>query len=212
MWKDTQAGKDFYDLLAVLHSRVSLSLTFTTGGIPPLRVDELPDIPWRLSCHSPEEAPVILRRAKTWSAKLQHVGINLLLWRSKLEECRRALLLFLEAGINDVLLLPVVPVGFGRGFTEETLSEDMIAAFLSSLRIPSIRLTACHKPPRFSLGADLGCGANDWFVAITAEKVVQSCSFTDHGHPLTTVTYQALLAATAKLSRLPCYRSLMWTP
>ena len=53
----------------------------------------------------------------------------------------------------------------------------------------------------------MGCGANDWFVSITEHKIVKSCSFVDRGHPLTEPTYQALLAATKDLPRLPCYRS-----
>jgi hypothetical protein len=55
--------------------------------------------------------------------------------------------------------------------------------------------------------ADRGCGANDWFVSITEEKIVKSCSFIDRGRPLLEPTCQALLAATQELPRLPCYRS-----
>jgi hypothetical protein len=207
LWEDPQAGKDFYDLLRVLHESISLSLTFTTSGIPPLRVADVPDIPWRLSCHAPEEAPRIIRQAKTWSQTLPQVGINLLLWRSKIEECRRAVLEFLAAGLHDLLLLTMIPAGFGKRFNEETLSEEAVTTFLEGLKIPAIRLTACHKPPRFSLGADLGCGANDWFVSITETKMVKSCSFIDRGQPLAQPSYQALRAATQQLPRLPCYRS-----
>jgi hypothetical protein len=207
LWEDPRAGKDFYDLVTLLYQSVSLSLTFTTSGIPPLQVDRLPSMPLRLSCHSPEEAALIIARAKTWGKSLHQVGINLLLWRSKLEACRRAISQFLAAGINDILLLTMQPSGFGIQFAEESLSEGTVAAFLESLAIPSLRLTACQKPPIFSHGADMGCGANDWFVSITEEKVVKSCSFISSGYPLLEPTYQALLTATRQLTRLPCYRS-----
>ncbi len=212
LWEDPLAGKDFYDLVATLTRSVSLSLTFTTSGIPALRVDRLPAMPVRLSCHVPEEAPTLIARAQAWGDALPQVGINLLLWRSKLDQCRQAIDQWVAAGFTDLLLLTMLPAGGGIHFAAEALTDDMVASFLATLRLPSIRLTACHSPPPAALGADLGCGANDWFVSIAEEKVVKSCSFIGAGQPLTAPTYQALLEATRDLPRLSCYRSYRSSP
>jgi hypothetical protein len=212
LWEDPHTGKNFYDLVSTLFGRVSLTLTFTTSGIPRLRVEQLPDMPLRLSCHHPAETLPIIERAETYRKTLSQVGINLLLWRSRLDECRQAITQFLAAGFNDILLLTMLPAGFGVDFAVEALHEQEVAAFIQSLGVNSVRLTGCQKPPSISVSADMGCGANDWFVAITEAKKVKSCSFVDQGHPLTEPTYQALLAATANLPRLPCYRSYRTAP
>lgn len=209
LWEDEEAGKDFYDLIADLDQQVSLSLTFTTSGVPKLKADGVPDIPLRLSCHYPWEAKQVLKRAKGLVSRksISSVGINLLLWRTHLDECRQAIYQFMAAGFNDILLLTMQPAGFGVDFADESLSEHEVASFISSLGINPLRLTACHKPPPLSISTDMGCGANDWFVSITEHKMVKSCSFVGSGHPLTEPTYNALLAATKGLPRLPCYRS-----
>jgi hypothetical protein len=206
LWEDPQAAKTFYDLVTLLHRSVTLSLTFTTSGMPSLRGDLLPDMPFRLSCHSPEEAERVIAKVKALGKSLKQVGINLLLWRSKLEECRRAVAQFLAAGIDDILLLTMLPSGFGINFAAEALSDEMIGEFVTSLPNSCVRLTACHKPPHRTLSADMGCGANDWFVSITEGKLVRSCSFISHGTPLLEPTYRGLLYATRQLPRLPCYR------
>lgn len=207
LWEDLPAEKNFYDLVAALYGQVSLALTFTTSGIPNLHVDQLPDMPVRLSCHDPGETQTIIARAQPWRKTLSQVGINLLLWRSKLNACRQAITQFRSAGFTDILLLTMLPAGFGAHFAAEALSEHEIAVFINSLGIDAVRLTACPKPPPSLHSTDMGCGANDWFVSITEHKVVKACSFVDSGHPLTEPTYQALLAATQHLPRLPCYRS-----
>jgi hypothetical protein len=206
LWEDRQAGKNFYDLVSLLHDRVSLSLTFTTSGIPTLQAHRLPDMPFRFSCHCPEEAALVIGKLKALGKAMKRVGINFLLWRSKLAACRRAIAQFLAAGFDDILLLTMLPAGFGVEFAAEALSEELIAEFITSLGLPSVRLTACQKPPPASLSADMGCGANDWFASVTETKVVKSCSFIPHGSPLLEPTYRGLLAATQHLSRLSCYR------
>jgi len=205
LWQDDEAGKSFYDLIADLEQQVSLSLTFTTSAVPKVKADQLPNIALRLSCHYPWEVKRVLSQAKALCPS--KVGINLLLWRSHLDECRQAIYHFLSEGFNDILLLTMQPAGFGVQFADESLSESEVASFINRLELNSVRLTACQKPPRFSANADMGCGANDWFVSITEHKIVKSCSFVDSGHPLTSPTYQALLAASQHLPRLPCYRS-----
>ena len=177
LWEDPQAGKDFYDLVNALSGRVSLALTFTTSGIPALQVEQLPDLPLRLSCHTPEEAAMIIARADRCRQSVSQVGINLLLWRSKLDACRQAAEQFVAAGYHDILLLTMLPAGFGVQFAAEGLAESEVAAFIKSLGISSIRLTACQQPPPKMWSSDMGCGANDWFVSITEEKVVKACSF-----------------------------------
>lgn len=211
LWEDPQAGKDFYDLVNALSGRVSLALTFTTSGIPALQVERLPDLPLRLSCHTPEEVATIIARADRCRQSVSQVGINLLLWRSQLDACRRAVAQFAAAGYHDILLLTMLPAGFGASFAAEALAETEVAAFIKSLGggnpLGAIRLTACQQPPRTIRSSDMGCGANDWFVSISEEKVVKACSFIERGQPLLTLTYQGLLAATQTLPRLPCYRS-----
>ncbi|MFN8494708.1 MAG: 4Fe-4S cluster-binding domain-containing protein [Caldilineaceae bacterium] len=212
LWEDPQAGKNFYDLITTLDEQVALTLTFTTSGLPKLNAEQLPDRPLRLSCHYPGEARTVIARAQTLRKTLSQIGINLLLWRSQLDECRQAIVQFLAAGFPDILLLTLLPAGFGVQFAAEALSEREVAAFIQSLGIDSVRLTACQKPPQGLISTDMGCGANDWFVSITEDKIVKACSFVDSGHPLAEPTYQALLAATQNLPRLPCYRSYRTSP
>lgn len=206
LWEDPQAGKDFYDLVNALYGHVTLALTFTTSGIPALQVERLPELPLRLSCHTPDEAATIIARADRCRQSVSQVGINLLLWRSKLDACRQAVAQFVAAGYHDILLLTMLPAGFGVQFAAESLSENEVAAFIKSLDISSIRLTACQQPPLKMRSSDMGCGANDWFVSISEEKVVKACSFIDRGQLLPALTYQGLLATTQHLPRLPCYR------
>jgi len=207
LWKDQTARKTFYDLISELTERVSLTLTFTTSGVPKLKLDEIPNIPVRLSCHHPGETDWVLRIAEDLRQRSDKVGINFLLWRSQLPRCRESIHKFLDSGFDDILLLTMQPVGFGIDFAHESLNEHETASFLKSLGINSLRLTACQKPPRPFVSTDMGCGANDWFVSITEQKLVKSCSFIEAGHPLEEPTYQALLKARANLPRLPCYRS-----
>jgi len=208
LWQDEQAEKDFYDLVTALHEQVSLSLSVTTSGIPALKLARLPDIPLRLSCHDPTEATAVIEKADRYRQTISQVGINLLLWRSKLDACRQAVMQFYAAGYSDILLLTMQPAGFGMEFAHESLSASEIEGFLQQLTLDTVRLTACHTPPRIAISTDMGCGANDWFVSITEDKVVKSCSFIDRGEPLTELTYAALLATTQRdLPRLPCYRS-----
>ncbi|MEZ4713060.1 MAG: hypothetical protein R3A44_38075 [Caldilineaceae bacterium] len=208
LWRDEQVGKDFYDLMAALHEQLSLSLSVTTSGIPTLQLARLPDVPLRLSCHDPAEAPALIEKADRDRQAISQVGITLLLWRSKLDACRQAVTQFLTAGYSDILLLTMQPTGFGVNFAHETLSTREIEEFLQRLTLDAVRLTACHAPPRTAISADMGCGANDWFISITENKVVKSCSFIDSGEALAEPTYAALLAATQRdLPRLPCYRS-----
>ncbi|MCE7983407.1 MAG: radical SAM protein [Caldilinea sp. CFX5] len=210
LWADPQAGKDFYDLVNALYGRVALALTFTTSGIPALQVERLPDLPLRLSCHTPDEAATIIARADRCRQSVSQVGINLLLWRSQLDACRQAVAQFVVAGYHDILLLTMLPAGFGLQFAAESLSATEVAAFIKSLGVENalnaIRLTACQPPPPRMRSSDMGCGANDWFVSISEEKVVKACSFIDSGQLLPALTYQGLLAATQHLPRLPCYR------
>jgi hypothetical protein len=155
LWEDRCAGKDFYDLTGELTTRVSLSLTFTMSGFPELDYNRLPNIPLRLSCHTPGEAPVIVERAKKCLASFStragttrgRVGINLLLWRSKFAECRRAVDRFLAEGFDDLLLLTLQPAGFGVAFEDECLDQREVAMFLKEWPTNSVRLTACQTPP-----------------------------------------------------------------
>jgi hypothetical protein len=208
VWEDLKSGKTFYDLISELNERVSLTLTFTTSGVPKLKSNQIPPkIPVRLSCHQPNEANRVLRIATDLRQHIDKVGINLLLWRSQLPQCRDAVHKFLASGFDDILLLTMQPAGFGIAFAYESLCEHETASFLKSLSLNSLRLTACQKPPRLFAGADMGCGANDWFISITEHKRVKSCSFVSNGHPLEEPTYTALLKATENLPRLPCYRA-----
>ena len=145
LWEDEEAGKNFYDLISELYQRVSLSLTFTTSGVPKISYQAVPNLPLRLSCHYPWEAQAVLKRAKEWRQSISSVGINLLLWRSKLEACQQAIYRFLAEGFDDILLLTMQPAGFGVHFADEALSEHEVASFIKGLRLNGIRLTACHK-------------------------------------------------------------------
>jgi hypothetical protein len=211
LWHDSIAQKTFYDLINELSERVSLSLTFTTSGIPELNYDAFPNLPVRLSCHRPEELNFVLKCAERLRSRTDHVGINFLLWRSRLPECREAIHRLVQAGFDDILLLVMQTMGLGAGFAQEVVNGSELDSFLRSLELDFIRLTACVKP-RTLASSDMGCGANDWFVSITEHKVVQSCSFVGRGNPLMEPTYQALLQATQNLPRLPCYRSFRDSP
>lgn len=138
---------------------------------------------------------------------INQVGINFLLWRSELDDCQKAINQLLSAGFNDIVFLTIQTAGFGVHFAHERMEEDEIASFMKNLDMEYFRLTACHKPPYPFASADMGCGANDWFVSITEDKIVKSCSFVNSGNPLATPTYEALISATKDLPRLPCYRS-----
>ena len=209
LWEDEKAQKTFYDLICELSERVSLGLTFTTSGVPEIIYVCLPNIPTRLSCHQPSEASWVLETAKHLRAHIDKVGINFLLWRSKLTECREAISKFLSSGFDDILLLTIQPAGFGIDFAHESMDKRETVSFIKTLGMNSLRLTACQKPPRTFVSADMGCGANDWFVSITEHKLVKSCSFANTGNLLTQPTYEALFSATVNLPRLPCYRSFM---
>ena len=81
-----------------------------------------------------------------------------------------------------------------------------MAGFLTRLRMDTVRLTACHRPPNRFPTADMGCGANDWFVSISERKIVPSCSFIERGQLLPKPMYRGFLAAKQSLPRLSCYR------
>jgi MoaA/NifB/PqqE/SkfB family radical SAM enzyme len=212
LWQDPVTGKTFYDLIGTLHSRVSLSLTFTTSGVPRLAYDRLPDLPVRVSCQYPQEVEAVLEVAHQLRGSVAHVGINVLLWKSQLDGCLRAIERLASAGFTDLLLLTVQTVGFGGTLSHEAMNDDEVARFLERLPVETVRLTACHRPPDRFPAADMGCGANDWFVSVSERKIVQSCSFVPRGQPLLEPTYRGLLAARQSLPRLPCYRCYQRSP
>ena len=211
LWSDLEAGKTFYDLVRELSERVSLGLTFTTSGIPDLRFDLIPNMPVRLSCHYPHQVEFVLRCALQLRERLDHVGINFLLWRSRLAECREAILRLVSAGFDDVLLLCMRPVGRGTSFAHESVDGRDLQAFLRSLDTDVVRLSACEEPGGHP-STDMGCGASDWFISISEHRVVKACSFSEEGARLFEPTYAALSRAATDLPRLPCYRSYLHTP
>lgn len=211
VWRDPAAGKGFYDLINDLAGRVSLDLTFTTGGVPEPEVDRLPNIPVRLSCHRPEELEYVLRCAERLRRRLDHVGINFLLWRSRLPECRDAIHRLAAAGFDDILLLAMQPTGRGAAFAHERVAGPDLHAFLRTLGLECVRLAACEAPGALP-GADMGCGANDWFVSVDEHRRVRACSFAPEGRALAEPTYQALLEASRGLPRPPCYRPYLKSP
>lgn len=208
LWRDRRQGKTFYDLLEDLASRVSLDLTWTTSGEPEPQVHRLANVPVRVSCHLVQELPRVLRQVERLRAKVSRVGVNLLLWPDQLEQCRGAVHTLKAAGVEDILLLTIQAVGRGANFGHALLDGEKLAQFIRSLGQGTFRLTACHAPPSRAIGADLGCGAGDWFVSIDQNKVVRACSFADAGRPLAEATYQALLQAASDPARPRCYRSV----
>jgi len=208
IWNEQEAKKTFYDFINEVSERVSLSLTFTTSGVPELKYNSIPNIPVCFSCHHPDELNFVLASVERLRGQSDNVGINFLVWRSRLPECREAIQCLVDAGFDDILLLTMQPTGFGIDFADETMNESEVDVFIKSLDMAFIRLTACQKPHTL-VSSDMGCGANDWFVSITEHRVVKSCSFVDGGNQLIEPTYEALLRATKNLPRLPCYRSFM---
>ncbi len=211
LWQDPSTSRTFYDLVDEIHHRFSVAVTFTSSGSAAVAYDRLPYIPVRLSCHEPGEVEGVLRSARQMRERARCVGINLLLWRTRLDECRLAVRRLVNAGFHDILLLTLKNVGRGAAHHSERVDPEELARWLRTLDLDFVRLASCDPVPAM-MSSDMGCGSGDWFLSISEQRVVKSCSFVDAGHPLHELSYEGLVRASLNLPRMTCYRPFTDSP
>ena len=207
LWCDTTLAINFYDLLAELRG-CGCDLSFTTSAVPKVDWVKIPrTVVPRLSVHRHQDLPRILKeidRARNGWGRVP--AVNLLVYRGDTLKTLQTTERLVQVGVNDILLLPLRPVGRAAGSTMVP-TVDELQHVVQSFPIPNVKVSACCYLDNCN-STYLGCGAGDWFVNLDSPNSLKACSFCTEKRRLDHLDYPAILAALPHLPRLPVIRGL----
>lgn len=210
LWRDEIAKADFYDLLQEL-SVFGCDISFTTSSVPAVNWDAVPSSVFpRLSLHYPHELTFILDEIKQAYDKWGRApGINLLVRKGELRRILDISEKLAKAGIVDILLLPLRPMG--RAIASPLIpSQEELHQLMQAFPLQCVKLSSCYHLEK-QKDTYLGCGARDWFVSLDEQKCVRACSFSKKGNPIELLEYRDILKKLHHAPILPCCKVIKVT-